>query len=359
MKREFVPLAQPLKSSLITGLYASIKLDGERAVWIPPTRGMAKEDVPFANKPTTWTARDTGREATGLWTRNGNIIHAPAYFLNQLPPFPVDMELYAGPGTFQLLRSTVSTFEPDPAAWELVYPCILDAVDMEQFLAPGIIATRQASILIESSAYSWWLDTSCKAVPARLNFKQRYTWLQAQGVVPVVQTPLPEGPLAASAMLDKLMDEILAEGGEGLILRQPFAPYTCARTRELLKHKPLQDAEATVIGYLWGKLPDHRKSLTGTAVGERLGVMGGMLVQLPNEKQFILSGTGFPFKDCQMVFRDTGKCAADVGLKNFGACVSDDIHNPKYPVGTVVTFTYRSFTTGGIPVEARFKRSRP
>ena len=118
MKRELLPKGQPLKATPVAGLMVSIKLDGERAVWVPNTRGMIKEDVPFANVPVTWKARDAGHTATGLWTQNGNIIHAPRLFLDQLPPFPVDMELYAGPGSFQRLRSIISTFMPDPAAWE-------------------------------------------------------------------------------------------------------------------------------------------------------------------------------------------------------------------------------------------------
>jgi ATP-dependent DNA ligase len=154
-----------------------------------------------------------------------------------------------------------------------------------------------------------------------------------------------------------MLDRVLAEGGEGLIYRRPFELYQCARTRNMLKHKPLQDAEALVVGYYWGKEPDMRKSLTGTAVGTRMGVMGGVLVEM-NGKRFILSGTGFPFKDCQMVFKETGTCAADVGIENPGKPVSDDIYNPLYPLGSILTFTYRSYTNDGIPVEARFKRRR-
>ena len=358
MKRELVPKGHPLRSASVAGLMVSIKLDGERAIWVPNTRGMVKEDVPFANNPSNWRARDTGHLTTGLWTQNGNIIHAPSFFLDKLPPFPVDMELYAGPNTFQLLRSIVSTFEPDPAAWELIFPCILDAVDMRKFLEPGIISTRNASIVLTEDALKWWYSFKAPAVPLQLSFKRRYEWLIAQGVTPVMHTQLPDKPLAAAELVEKMVDEVLAEGGEGLVLRQPHSLYNCARTRDLLKHKPLQDADAIVVGYYWGKEPDHRKSLTGTAVGERLGAMGGLLVQLENGKRFILSGTGFPYQDCHLVYKETGLCASDEGLSVPGSLASAAIHNPKYPLGSTVTFTYRAFTTGGIPVEARFKRRR-
>ena len=356
MKREFVPLAQPYRNENLGGLLASIKLDGMRAVWVPPTRGMKKEEVPFANRPDTWSARDQGHTATGLWSRNGNIIHAPSHFLDKLPEFPVDLELYAGPGSFQLLRSIVSRFDPD-LNWDLVYACVLDAVDMKQFLRPGNIQTRTANIIITEAAFSWWLRFGAKSVPSMLGFKQRYEWLLANGIEPIQQIELPSTPLAATEAADRLLDSVLAEGGEGLIYRQPFDGYQCARTRGLLKHKPVQDADAVVIGYYWGKEPDMRKSLTGTAVGSRLGVMGGVLVDMDG-KRFILSGTGFPYADCQMLFKETGICAADVGIDNPGKLITDDIYNPKYPPGSILTFTYRSFTNDGIPVEARFKRRR-
>ena len=357
MKRELVPLAKPYRNQNVHGLLASVKLDGERAIWVPATRGMTKEDVPFANKPTTWVARDADHVASGLWTRNGNIIHAPSDFLDQLPPFPVDMELYAGPGTFQFLRSAVSTFTPDVDLWRHVEPCILDAVDMARFLSPGLVETRQSSILLTSDAYRWWVSLRQPAVPVSLGFKRRLDWMLAQGITPLEQIQLPTSGFVM-AVVDELMDRALAEGCEGLVLRQPTAQYTCARTAELLKHKPALDMDATVTGYVWGKLPDARKSLTGTAVGERLGMMGGLEVQLDSGKRFILSGTGFPYKDCHLVYTATGGCASDQGLLRPGTRVSAAVHNPKYPIGTVVTFKYRSLTTNGIPVEARFQRKR-
>jgi DNA ligase 1 len=362
-KREFVPLAQIHDGRrAITGRFASVKLDGERAIWVPPTRGLVKENVPFANKPTTWSARDAGHVATGLWTRNGNIVHAPSEFLDRLPPFPIDVELWAGPRSFQYLRTIVSTFEPDSVLWQEVTACVLDAVDMRQFLAPSLINTRTCKICIGEDAYRWWCGQNCPAVPISYTFDQRHEWLQDQlkqngQCILVEQIKLPDGPLAADELMLELYAAAIEEGGEGLVLHQPFSTYTCARTVDMLKIKPSLDAEGTVIGYIWGKEPDNRRSITGCAVGSRLGAMGGMVLRMDNGTVFTLSATGFRVDECLMSKIETGECAADDGFFNAGQPVDISVHNKLYQRGSRVTFTYRELSNEGVPKEARFLRA--
>ena len=59
--------------------------------------------------------------ATGLWSRYGNPIMAPDWFLNQLPCVPLDGELWAGRGNFQLCRSICGGDEPDPRFKQIKY----------------------------------------------------------------------------------------------------------------------------------------------------------------------------------------------------------------------------------------------
>ena len=363
MKREFVPLAHVRKPQHdVSGWFASTKLDGERAVWIPPTAGMVKENVPFANRPTTWRARDAGHVSTGLWTRNGNIVHAPSDFLSQLPPFPVDLELYAGPGSFQLLRSIVADFEPNVVAWLDVTACIIDAVDMRKFLTPALIKTRQCQIMIDNSALQWWQKQQCPVVPEGTPFVQRLRWLDqnfiaSERCVLVPQTQLPNSQTAAEQTLDGLFDRALSDGDEGLVVRSGVAQYECARTNQLLKVTPRLDAEGIVLGYLWGLAPDNRRSMSGAAQGVRLGAMGGMLLRWGNV-EFVLSGTGFKMDESYMVYIDTGRCAADEGILRPGSRVAENITNPAFPRGSVVTFTYRALTDDGVPISARYRRRR-
>src|SRR4051812_11621145 len=81
--REFVMLASVLDKAKhrIGGMYASEKLDGMRAIWIPAARGRPIDSVPFAN-----IEKDKKVPyATGLFSRYGKIIYAPKAFLDGLP----------------------------------------------------------------------------------------------------------------------------------------------------------------------------------------------------------------------------------------------------------------------------------
>ena len=62
-----------------------------------------------------------------------------------------------------------------------------------------------------------------------------------------------------------MLDEIVTKGGEGLMLHRADSLYHSGRSGDLLKLKPWQDAEATVVEILHGK-------------GKFSGMMGSLLV---------------------------------------------------------------------------------
>ena len=105
-RREFLRLAKPYKPKKhnVHGWFLSEKLDGQRCLWDGGvTRGMALKDVPFANLSNTHRLIS---EATGLWSRYGNVMRAPEFFLDLLPHnICLDGELYLAPGCFQETRS--------------------------------------------------------------------------------------------------------------------------------------------------------------------------------------------------------------------------------------------------------------
>src|SRR5258708_2990950 len=90
-RREFLQLADTYDAARheIAGFYISEKLDGTRCVWDGGlTRGVPTTDVPWANTtdPKTGAPKDKVKPvATGLWSRYGNPIMAPDWFLNALP----------------------------------------------------------------------------------------------------------------------------------------------------------------------------------------------------------------------------------------------------------------------------------
>jgi len=99
INREFVMLAQVYNPSKhkIGGWFVSTKYDGQRCIWDGgASRGIPKIEVPWANnkKDERYLERPI---ATGLWSRYGNVIHAPDWFLDGLPTgMLLDGELWSG-----------------------------------------------------------------------------------------------------------------------------------------------------------------------------------------------------------------------------------------------------------------------
>jgi len=79
-----------------------------------------------------------------------------------------------------------------------------------------------------------------------------------------------------------MLDEIVTKGGEGLMLHRADSLYHSGRSDDLLKLKPWQDAEATVVEILPGK-------------GKFSGIMGSLLVIDESGRRFRI-GTGFSNK---------------------------------------------------------------
>jgi DNA ligase-1 len=125
---------------------------------------------------------------------------------------------------------------------------------------------------------------------------------------------IPQFRLTNKSQLMFKLDELVAQGAEGLMLHHQGAYYEDGRNANLLKLKKHQDAEATVIAHNLGK-------------GKYKGLLGSMLVELDNGLQFKI-GSGF--SDIQR-------------------------QNPP-PIGSIITFKYFGFTAKGIPRVASFLR---
>ena len=236
-----------------TGWWMSEKYDGLRGYW-------------------------DGRQ---LWSRKGKVIHAPDYFLAELPrDIALDGELWIGRGQFEETTSTVLAETPDDR-WKSVHLMVFDAPQ------------------------------------AKGTFEQRMQFLRAT---------LPEGNRFAklvvegrcqgTAQLLAERDRIVGLGGEGLMLRQPESAYEPGRSPTLLKVKPYDDAEATVIAYQTGE-------------GKFAGKLGSLRVRTDDGKEFSI-GSGF----------------------------TDAQRESPPPVGTTITYRFRGLTAEGLPRFPSYLRVR-
>jgi DNA ligase-1 len=200
----------------LAGWWISEKLDGVRAYW----------------------------DGQALISRLGNRFHAPEWFLEALPDFPLDGELWVGRKSFQRTVGIVRRQDRSDL-WK--------DVRFVAFDAPGVDAPFERR-----------LDTLRAHVERR-----RPPYLSAH-----------EHALCTS--LDHLRAELArveALGGEGLMLRQPESRYEVGRSLTLLKIKSFRDAEARVVEHLKG-------------AGRHKGRLGALLVELADGTRFSV-GTGF------------------------------------------------------------------
>jgi DNA ligase-1 len=111
-------------------------------------------------------------------------------------------------------------------------------------------------------------------------------------------------------------DRVVREGGEGLMLRQPESAYEPKRSPTLLKVKPYDDAEATVIAHEPGK-------------GKFAGKLGALLVRADDGREF-----------------------------SIGSGLTDADRESPPPVGTVITYRFRGLTAKGLPRFPSYLRIR-
>jgi DNA ligase-1 len=216
-----------------------------------------------------------------LWTRQGNLIHAPDYFLAELPrDIALDGELWIGHGKFEETISIVRSETPDDR-WKNVHFMVFDAPQ-----AKGTFEQRMQFLHA--------------TLPEGNRFVRVVVQERCQGV----------------AQLLAERDRVVRLGGEGLMLRQPESQYEPGRSPTLLKVKPYDDAEATVIAHEPGK-------------GKFAGKLGALRVRTDDGREFSI-GSGFTGAE-----RETPP-----------------------PVGTIITYRFRGLTAKGLPRFPSYLRVR-
>ena len=244
------------------------------------TQGIAVRDYWVSEKLDGVRAYWDGRR---LLSRRGHVFPAPAWFTEGFPSHPLDGELWLRRGAFEAALGAVRKQQPDEAEWR--------QLSYQVFELPG----------------------------AAGSFSQRLARLER--LIARVDSPylqlIAQQRFENEADLHRKLDEVVAGGGEGLMLHRADSLYQTGRGDALLKLKTYWDAEAVVIAHLPGK-------------GRHRGRLGALLVEMPDGKRFKI-GSGFSDRE-----RD----------------------NPP-PVGARVTYKYYGLSPRGIPRFASFLRVRP
>jgi hypothetical protein len=273
----------------------------------------------------------------------------------------LDGELWMGPGNYQRVTSCCRSLVPPPE-WEEVKYLVFDRPSLKKVFADGIIDNpnmkktlvwadclnfcRKQSEIKQWSSLLWvnLFQTQLDFKDIQVNF-DAMEWTDR--IRPLIQIKLPVSIEETEKLINTTLDAVIGAGGEGLILRRPFSEWAPERSHSLLKVKPDNDMEVTVVGYIWGEETDKGSKL--------LGLMGSAICRLDNGLEFCLSG--FTEKERQMI-DILGMDVSDVGAAYPGQKVIDKLFNPLFPRGSKITIKYRELTDRGIPKEARYLRKR-
>jgi DNA ligase-1 len=208
----------------------------------------------FVTDPAGWWLSEKLDGVRAYWdgqqflSRQGNLFHAPAWFIKDLPREPLDGELWLGRKKFQRAVSIVRRQDKSDLWKELSY-VVFDAPRLD------------------------------KGFEARIDFLKGCVAGIGAAHVQAHPQELCQGVDHLKAELARLE----ALGGEGLMLRRPGSRYESGRSSTLLKVKSFQDAEARVLKHLEG-------------AGKHKGRLGALQVELPDGTIFSV-GTGFSDKE--------------------------------------------------------------
>src|SRR5712675_708506 len=209
-------------SADLTDWWMSEKLDGVRAYW----------------------------DGKQFLSRQGNIYHAPEWFIERLPVVPLDGELWIDRKKFQRTVSIVRRQDKSDL-WNEVRFLIFDAPAATGGFEDRLAFLKDALAKGTAKFTSQHAHERCKSLEA----------LRAE------------------------LARIEALAGEGLMLRQPGSKYVAGRSSTLLKIKTFHDAEAVVVGHQAG-------------AGRHKGRMGALLVRLLDGTDFAV-GTGFSDRESE------------------------------------------------------------
>jgi hypothetical protein len=343
-------------------MWVSEKLDGTRVFWDGGiSRGLDTVTVPWANITNPKTGEMKAKikpKATGLWSRYGNPIIAPDWWLNQLPAMFLDGELFAGRGNFQTLRSIVAKDVADEEAWRNVQFAAFGSPNPAQVFAPGEIKNPNFHLDVDPGKIMCWLRARIGAgVMEEFDYTQNQTFEQEiallQGALMGGETCylhqhtlLPDDPSEAEDKLDGFMDWVLNEGGEGVMLRKPNSIWTPKRVSNLLKLKPFVDDSGTITGFISGRETDKGSKLRG--------LIGAIILDY-NGKRLELAGFTLPEREFDD-FGGTDGAFGNYAYAHPGVDMPADMQGEHFKVGDTVEFRYRELSDAGIPKEARYLR---
>ena len=247
-----------------------------------------------------------------FFSRQNKPFNAPEWFIKAMPPRLVDGELWIGRNMFQEM-GTVRKKIPIDEEWLNVTFQVYDLPDH-----PGTFKERLTELkrIVKMTKDRW--------VTRRNNYEYPFNKLDCPVVV------AKQVVVKNDSHMDSVYQDIIKNGGEGIMLKDPNSPYEGKRSNFLLKYKPNFDAEGIIIGYKPGQ-------------NKYSGMLGGFICQ-------------------QLINHDTYMSIDEDEEHNFAISGMDDSIRGSYkkthPIGTIISYEHSGKTDKGKPRFARYTRIR-
>lgn len=238
----------------------------------------------------------------GLWdgkkliSRGNKMIHAPNFFTQNFPPFMIDGELILDKNSTKI--GEISDINKSSNFQNLC----------------KIVADLHGKDEWENVKFMIFDVPNAKGnLNQRLQILKDFLRQNPNKYIKVIE----QKPVLSRTNLDAFLDEITKRGGEGVVVRDPLAPYIHARSDKILKYKKMKDAECKVVAHHKGKGKFSKK----------FGALS--CVDLKSGARFKI-GSGFSEKERE--------------------------NPPK--IGEIITYQYQNLTHKGKPRFAVFLRVR-
>jgi DNA ligase 1 len=253
---------------------------------LPKDSVLLAKNAPTGVDPAGYLVSEKFDGVRALWDgkvlrfRSGRVIAAPEWFLAKLPSIPLDGELWIARGKFDAVSGTVRKSVPVDAEWQLVNYMVFELPQDDATFEQRAVKLQS---IVQDNAF------------AQLQAVEQFN-------------------TANRATLQAKLGDVVQGGGEGLMLHLASSKVAVGRSDVLLKLKPVQDAEAVVIGHVAGK-------------GKYARMTGALDVETTDGQRF-----------------------------NLGTGLSDAQRKHPPAIGSTVTYTYRDLTPSGKPRFASFLR---
>lgn len=235
---------------------------------------------------TGWVMSEKLDGVRGFWngkillTRQQQRLNSPTYFTQDFPPFAIDGELFSQRNHFAEISGIVRAVEDK--GWHQLKLYVFDVPNAEGNLFQ------------------------------RLQKLRDYLQQHPSPYIEIIE----QIPIKDKAQMKQFLRQVEKKQGEGIVVRNPKAPYQAGRSNQILKVKTTLDEECTVIAHHRGK-------------GQFSALLGSVTCE--NQRGIFKIGSGFTLAD----------------RKN----------PPK--VGSQITYKYRGLTKSGKPRFATYWRERP